>query len=69
MSLERNTLEQMGELTDTERQQALSDRLKQISAEIAAKSAANGEFGPQLANIANTCPTDPSELAMCDSCQ
>ncbi|MEO7618059.1 MAG: hypothetical protein ABIS59_04440 [Candidatus Saccharibacteria bacterium] len=69
MSLERNTFEQVNELTDAERQQALSDRLKQISEEIAARSAATGEFGPQLANVANTCPTDPAELAMCDSCQ
>ena len=69
MSLEHHTLEQMSEITDKERQQALSDRLKQISEEIAARSVATGEFGPQLANVANTCPTDPAELELCDSCQ
>ena len=69
MSLEHNTLEQVEELTESERRRALSDRLKQISEEMVARSAVTGEFGPQLANIANTCPTDPAELELCDSCQ
>lgn len=69
MSLERNTLEHISELTDFERQQALSERLKQIAEEIASREVTVGEFGPQLAHVSNTCPIDPAELAMCDSCQ
>jgi hypothetical protein len=52
-----------------ERQQALSDRLKEIAEQIATRNDGSGEISPKLANIANTCPTDPAELAMCDSCQ
>ncbi len=66
---ENNTLDQVDEMSETERIQALSDRLKEISDRIAVMSAVSDEPSPTIANVANTCPTDPAELAMCDSCQ
>lgn len=66
---ENNTLDGVDELTEAERRQALSDRLKEISDRIAAISEESDELRPTVANVANTCPTDPAELAMCDSCQ
>ncbi len=67
--IENNILNQIDTLSEAERRQALSDRLKEISDRIAAISKETVESGPIVANVANTCPTDPAELAMCDSCQ
>ena len=69
MNIESNTLDPITEMSDTERQQDLSNRLKEIAEQIAVRTSQSDEATPKLANIANTCPTDPAELAMCDSCQ
>ncbi len=69
MNKENYASETITELSTDERQQALSNRLKEIAEQIAARTNQSDEASPKLANIANTCPTDPAELAMCDSCQ
>ena len=66
---ENNTLEQVDDSTEVERRQALSHRLKEIADRIASTPVDADETVAKLAIVANTCPTDPAELAMCDSCQ